>query len=238
MKGKRRRKVNVTLAGVIYKSMTSVKLNASRILKTHRGKRLHGPDQDFVYDLVRHHPDYESDLAVGGIKSVEVAKNKGYGTFAFLLTRQDGETRMPSISNCVGPAFKSPDEAETDRQQKRIRGAFRSAIHRDQIMPFRRAQFAASSTPLCTDCGKMLSERGCAVDHINYFETLMQNFLVQEGLTLASVEAIGYDCPIRSSWVHKLADNALAKRWAEYHRKFCNLQMLCHPCNQKRGGPK
>lgn len=176
-----------------------------------------GADHAFLWDVLMLHPRADEKVGVGIVR-FEVRRNPKYPSRrSFFLIRTDGSETDFGYGKCLDPP--SP-EREVDATLRHL--------VTDQIQDFLRRAFSAQQIVHCAASGVVIAHPNDAhVDHAppTFFE-LVARFIVDAGgpsrFTLARADGqIGA----------RLADDALAARWLEFHRQNAKLQVVTIKAN-------
>jgi len=186
------------------------KLDCCDIKKDH-------PDYNFFVNLIKNHPEYEIKKGTG-IDSFSIVPNPMMNKYRqTVLTRLDGTKIDFSWVNCCQFKERTPKE--------NLIKSMRSAIRFD-IMKYKQTHSLT-----CNYC-KTIKEECYHVDHDNpSFQTLKDNFLQ---LTTKQIPTLFADCEKYHYAIFKEEDIEFEKDWVEFHKKNCNLQILCKSCNLRK----
>ena len=183
-------------------------------------------EYEFFHELVKRHAAHEEklkDLSDIAIRQ-DVKNQKG---LAIDIVNTDGSRTEISWRNCV--------TGKSEPQRSKFHSALRYAVE-DQIAAFRE-QSIVEICELCTE-SLSLMERGVGtrsvsthVDHILHFETLADNFMALQEITIPTT----YEKePVTYLTRFKEEDQNISQQFAEYHREHATLRIICGPCNLKR----
>lgn len=186
----------------------------SIVAKYQNDRPIDKTDFDFVFDLLRNHPNAEAKIGAG-VASIVVRRNPIYpATRGFYLYRIDGSSTDFSWVECVSPSPK----------RKKVLAALRFAVE-SQTIAFKRA-FFDNGGGHCELTGEPITFVGSHVDHVPplTFDRLVDQFCCEYGLNLEAL-------PLRDEfadnrYIDVLDDDVVTFRFAEYHRQFANLRVL------------
>jgi len=172
----------------------------------------------FFADLLQNHSAYEEKCG-SGIKYFIVGKNQlSPKHYEMRIKRTDDSEETFSWIYCC--EFKP----RTDHLFRSMRSAVRHHV----------IQFKESHPLVCNDCKRDdMSYEEYHVDHDNpSFQTLRNTFL---GETKRAVPTMFGRDPNIHLTIFREEDSEFENEWLTYHNTHCNLQMLCGPCNLKKG---
>jgi len=171
--------------------------------------RVTGPDHEFLLALLDCHSEAESKIGAG-VDHFEVRPNR-FKTPTFWLVRVDGSETDFSYRNCL---YGKPSH------RAQVLAALRVACA-PQCIAFKKLALA-NPYQRCTITGEPLDETS-EVHHLHWsFNTIAVAFAEQCG---------GFDSirvtPTKDRAVGRtLADDALAERWREFHRRTAVLSLI------------
>jgi hypothetical protein len=185
------------------------------ILYSYRtGETLTPADTLFLAALLSRHP--EAELKVGaGIASFQVESNGP--TQGFWITRVDGSRTDFSFVACLSP----PSHAS------QVKKAFRYAVT-DQVRAFKEAAFAGGGAVACAVTGFALGREQAHVDHSPTFQSLLEWFMAERGISFADV-AVNATRDGDTETV--LVDDQLASAWSAFHRANAGLRIVSAAAN-------
>ena len=169
----------------------------------------------FLEELVRRHPEYETQKCGPGIKLYRIGTNTK-GDVELNLTWINDELMDISWITCVKGKSKSP---ETN-----LRCAMRVAID-DQIDKYKSKFYEGE------ECGEQIKDSDdWQVDHKIHFEKLVRDFL---GKVKSYPKKFG-DEPVTNKAIFKECDNEFKSRWQKEHSENAELRFLHSKCNLTR----
>jgi hypothetical protein len=170
-------------------------------------------DFEFIYGLVKRHPDFSSKF-IDGIAAVTVERHPiQKDSFQTHVINRLGLKQDFSWVKCV-TGLKTTAKAN-------LLSAMRLSIT-DDVMAFK-----ANSDGRCANCG---ARDGLQVDHINPFAGIANEFL-RDKQDLPTEFA---DHPWINKAIFRPEDIEFELKWTDFHRKIAKFQMLCRPCNLKK----
>lgn len=173
-------------------------------------------DHQALLDLLALHRSVTDKIGVG-VLSFQVEVNP-YRTVGFWLTRIDGSRTDWSFLECLSPSS----------QEKKVKCACRELI-RAQTVAFRRRVFSQVGSLICPITGDTLTNSPeTHIDHRITFDTLLEQFLLSEGITFADV---GIRQTEDGELFDILEDATLADRWQQYHLLHAQLRCVAKRAN-------
>jgi hypothetical protein len=174
------------------------------------GETLSDEHAEFMLCALRNHN--EADKKIGcGVVRFEV-RSDDWGGRCFWLVRTDGTETDFSYRSCL-----THPTAKTDAQK-----GFRSAVQ-TQVDDFKQETFAGQMTVPCAVTGRPITIRECHVDHDPTFESLLNRFLSERGLTLEQVQVRE---TVDGMMVTELASEDLMLDWQRFHREHARLRVV------------
>lgn len=208
------------LGGLFFGSIKAVAEHAIAIKdKATPGTILEGQDMDFMYDLLRWHPNAAGKIGAG-VKHIIVRSNPKYGQNEFYLRRVDGSGTDFSYKECTQPSTPEAD----------FRTALRVAVEPD-IIAARNYLFELEPVRYCPFTGERLLRQDGHIDHKppNTFSQIAKAFVLSRRLNPAKVAIAGRNQD--NSFRVQLADAQLEQNWIEYHRKNASLRIVSRNAN-------
>ena len=192
----------------VFGNKTQAKKYFGDYIRTH-DKILDENYPEFV-DLVSNHPRglNENEQIIIGI-------NKRYGTARNSLYKVMDNKIVDNISyqKCI----------DGYNNKSRVLSCLRSSIT-DQINKFKRE---TEKPELCPICNKILDEN-FHIDHIIYFEEIVNNFLKENNIEYNDIEIVAQGTE------KFIKDQNLVNRFKEYHEQHAQLRYVCAHCNLSR----
>jgi hypothetical protein len=181
---------------------------------------LQGKDLNYMLELFKRHPWYESK-AGAGIESVQVFENSNYGhkpSRGFWIERVDGTWTDISWRECISPTG----------QPKRVKNALRHLIT-EQVHDFRTSM--VDKVGNCSITLETLFNHELEVDHEPpfTFEALVKDFLLVSNLDFEEVEVRP---PGDGELNDMLVSEDLAEKWKEYHKETAKLRLIKKELNR------
>jgi hypothetical protein len=167
-------------------------------------------EYNFFYKLFQRHPDKERKRTT---EIVDIAiEPHTISRYVTIIILNDGTSDTISYVKCV--------KQKSQTFSEKIKSAYRVAVD-DQIKSFKEQ----NHNP-CEFCGK---KNHIEVDHIYHFAQLVYDFkkLYPNEPTSLNKNEAQQDC-------FKEEDSEYKNKWAEYHKKYATLRILCQSCNSTR----
>lgn len=224
------RPAGVIVAGQVFASRAALKRHArSMIEAVPDGDMMPPAGADFVLAMIEElHPWADDKLrpTPGAIVTgVRIRHASAVGIVAYAARNHafvvfaDGREINFSWCSCID-GFGAAQMASR---------AMRHAID-EQRLAFKRSRFAAPPV-VCDATGQPITWADAHVDHHPIpFSTLRDAFLQGEAVTLDAVQLLD-----RSQGGQRMADAALAARWADYHRAHASFRLVAAGVNLSAG---
>lgn len=162
----------------------------------------------FFNELIKRHSEYKLKLG-SGIKSFIIKQNEmNKKAFELNILRTDDTTVDISYIHCCNLI-----------NNNQLLKAMRYSI-RKQILKFRN-----KASLICNICNNNNCE--FHVDHKKPFSILVSEFLKDK----SNIPNTFIDCEKTNNSKFKNDDYEFKKQWKTYHKKNCELQILCSKCN-------
>jgi hypothetical protein len=173
---------------------------------------------NFFIDLIKNLSNYKSKIGCGVDYFHIVPNALQKKSYHINLVRKDKTEIDISWKNAASSKWVEPADNLTN--------AMRVAISPDI------SKFRSISKIECNECGVMDEGVTFHVDHVSpSFKDLHDNFLKNNKLQLPT--QFDDDEFFRAKF--KKTDSEFTKKWLTYHRNNCELQILCMPCNCRKG---
>lgn len=206
------------LGGLMFSSKQAVAKHAKKIKDTTPiDTTLTGQDFNFMFDLLRWHPDSPNKIGAG-VRSIQIRANPTFKHPEFYLWRTDGTGTEFSYRQCTSPTSPIGD----------FNAACRVAVV-DDIIAFR--DKALANFPRCPITGDALDKLNSHVDHEPplTFARLVVDWSRIEKIDGRKVVVTGRH--VDNQYRLELADIALRARWILYHRANANLRLVSKTAN-------
>lgn len=213
-----------TIANILYRTKDEITSRCRRILAaTPDGGTVDAESAGFLFDLFRHHDEWEQKSA-GGIHHIST-QTTPHGTRCFVLVKSAGDQIDISFPHAVKhipnsrPVILLPQALQDFRKAARI-------VIQAQVFEFRDRSLQAGLR--CPFTGEQLTRANCAVDHTppETFDRLLFEFCRREKLNPLHVHVESPD-----GTVSVLADESVLVGWQAYHREHANLRLLSRTGN-------
>lgn len=213
---------NYTVGKETFKTKKAIEDRAKQVLwSTPIGQRLSGSDYDFMYALLQNH-ECASEKVGCGVRFIYIGSTPGYegskNGRGFWIERTDGSKTDFSYRVCITP----------NNKDAQIKSAFRAAIA-DQIQNFKTTYFQNREDYLgrvrCQLTREMVDFRQVHIDHLTpiTFDRLLHLFIIKNCIDINTIKlSDSQDGHIGRF----LADQSLAAKWAEFHRKYSVLRVI------------
>ena len=192
-----------------------------RIDQYEAGDILSAADQIFFEELFKLHDEYSEKVGTG-IQHIQVVRDF-HRNKCLYIHRKDGSEIDISWVHCVQPASTKTV----------VSTAFRRAV-KERVMTFKSNQLSEGCR-----CPIMDVPLDYASSHVTYteysFESLLDDFLIQAGVTLESIELINPN-PDDSDQRGILKDSDLKAHWERYHESNARLTLMSAEANLRRQG--
>lgn len=194
---------------------------------------------EFVHNIIEE---------IGFCKSVKEKSPQYYETLLCLLYRHpESDIKLKDIIDlCIKPNMNGDKEIQIVKSDETnqdiswriaIRGTgntiltnLKSAM-RYSIIPQVQFYRYQNQNENCTDQNCENKSHDLDIDHVNYFDCLVENFL----RTVNDYTLTFNDAPDGSNRsCFKNEDKDWEVKWQSYHQKHAILTTLCKPCNQER----
>lgn len=197
-----------------YKSKAEITKQAKHILKhTKAGTKLTDEAEAFVRALLMLHPRLAHTQAVERDLYVTCSK-RGDKCFGYWSNRKGAAIDF-SWKECISP--KPPID--------RFAHACRESVA-DDIIVFKRAFWAGKSSVKCPVSGERMYRSNSHVDHAEpTFAALVDQFISEQQIDLSTVTYRG----------NHFAQEALSRKFREYHRQHATLAVISAFANLSKG---
>lgn len=207
------------IADAAYPTKEALLDRCRRILaNTPNGTCVADDDLPFLFDLFRHHDEWQSK-SESGIAAITTTKTL-HGSRGFLLHRHDGTTIDISFHHAVRHVLTARTSALQPQEIRDFREAARYAV-RFQVWGFRDKQLETAS--VCPITGEPLDRANCAVDHEppRTFERLLFDFCQRHQVNPMKVSIGSYQ-----GMVSVFDDSDLEQSWKAFHKEHARLRLV------------
>lgn len=199
------------IANNSFKTQYEIKNYINELFTQNGYGKANSTTHDFLMELIKRHPDYESKIGVGidyfSIKDNPYSRNK---CFHLEFTRLDGSTDDISYNLCI--------KGKKVTQKQQTLNAMRHSIRND-IKHFKR-----NAEQKCNSCGVVGTEFDC--DHYGVeFKEISESFIDIYGVCNSFANDECFTCFDDDEYKHK---------WIEYHNEKATLQLLCIICHKNK----
>ena len=206
---------NATIRGVTFTTRKALETHIRGIINAAQiNVPLSDGDNDFMMDVLQHHPEFEEKAY--GAYDIVVRINRGihFSNRGLWLLRCDGTE--------VDISWPVALDAKPTSHSRLMRDAARHAIH-PQIQAFR-----DKGGHVCAICGKPVSRQDTHIDHTPpyTFENLFTQWFASDGV----------DIDLDDTGLHPVFSSpAVSMAWQHFHAAFAVLQVTHGKCNMSQG---
>lgn len=212
----------IVIGDIQFRTKTAAKDEIRRRIGQYEaGDTLSLADQVFFEELFKLHGEY-SEKVGAGIKHIQVERDF-HRNRCLYIHRTDGSETDISWVHCVQPASTKTV----------VSAAFRRAV-KERVMTFKSDQLSEGCH--CPILNIPLDYANSHVAYTEYsFDSLLDNFLSQEGVTFESIDLINPN-PDDSDQRGILKDPDLKAQWDQYHELNARLTLMSAEANLRRQG--
>jgi hypothetical protein len=206
------------VANETFSTRSALQKRVKEILYRYKdGQLLSDGDFEFMFELLKRHPDFELKYGVG-IKAILVDQNPFYrNTRCFWLIRLDNSKTDFSYGECIKPTS----------QKKKFFNACRAAVE-PYTQAFKRNFFDGlrGEVYFCPLTGQPLNFIGSHVDHKapKTFQNIVENFIKEHSIDVDQVKI--NSSAADNEYQDTFADKDLEELWVEYHNLNADLRIL------------
>lgn len=212
----------IVIGDIQFRTKTAAKAEIRcRIGQYEAGDILSVADQVFFEELFKLHDEYVEKVGVG-IKHIQVERDF-HRNRCLYIHRTDGSEIDISWVHCVQPASTKTV----------VSAAFRRAV-KDRVMAFKSSQL--SEVCRCPILNIPLDYENSHVAYTkNSFESLLDDFLGQAGVTFESIELIN-PSPDDSDQRGILKNPIIKEQWNQFYDSNARLTLMSAEANLRRKG--
>lgn len=214
--------------GIEY-SATSAREECNKILNDFKYKpngEVKGEKFDWLKTAFEEHHYNPSEKIPCPITRIWVRPSSSGFNYQFHIEMEYGQTdHIGYTSKC----FVTPAKRIKLIEEDNVIDAARQMIRQQQDEA--RQQFINSNNLLCNECGKEIDPSELHADHDNpSFKTLFNDWLEKESIKRSEIRYRDVDDEVRA-----FKDEALGKKWFEYHRSRFRPKPTHAKCNLRKG---